>query len=55
MTDVVWTPDAATLERANVVRLMRRHGIDAFESLLRRSIDDPDWFWPAASQRMPAF
>ncbi len=30
MPDVVWTPDAATLERANVVRLMRRHGFDDY-------------------------
>jgi acetyl-CoA synthetase len=46
--DIVWAPDAATLERANVVRLMRRHGIDNYGELLRRSIEEPEWFWPAA-------
>jgi acetyl-CoA synthetase len=46
--DVVWRPDEKTLARANVVRLMRRHGCSDFRELLTRSIDDPEWFWPAA-------
>jgi acetyl-CoA synthetase len=50
--EVVWTPDEATLERANVVRLMRRHGIDDYRDLVARSIDDPEWFWPAAVEDM---
>ena len=52
MPEVVWTPDEATLERANVVRLMRRHGIDDYRKLVARSIDDPEWFWPAAVEDM---
>ncbi len=47
MAEVVWTPDEEALARANVVRLMRRHGIESYAELLRRSQDDPDWFWPA--------
>jgi acetyl-CoA synthetase len=50
--EVVWKPDAETLERANVVRLMRRHGIDDYRELVTRSIDDPEWFWPAAVEDM---
>ena len=46
MPDVIWEPDAETLEHANVVRLMGRHGIDDYRELVRRSIDDPEWFWP---------
>ncbi len=52
MPEVVWTPDEATLERANVVRLMRRHGIDDYRDLVARSIDDPEWFWPATVEDM---
>jgi len=48
MTEVVWEPGPEVLERANVVRLMRRHGIETFAELQQRSQDDPDWFWPAA-------
>ena len=52
MTEIVWTPSAEVLERANVVRLMRRHGIDDYRSLVQRSIDEPEWFWPAAIEDM---
>jgi acetyl-CoA synthetase len=47
MAEVVWTPDEETLARANVVRLMRRHGFSSYSDLLRRSQEEPEWFWPA--------
>jgi acetyl-CoA synthetase len=50
--EAIWSPDAETLEHANVVRLMRRHGIDDYWELVRRSHEDPDWFWPAAIEDM---
>jgi acetyl-CoA synthetase len=40
------------LEHANVVRLMRRHGIDDYWELVRRSQEEPEWFWPAAIEDM---
>jgi acetyl-CoA synthetase len=52
MSEVVWTPDARTLEHANVTRLMRRHGQDDYWKLVRRSQEDPEWFWPAAIEDM---
>ena len=52
MSKIVWEPDAETLERANVVRLMRRHGFDDYRTLVQRSIDDPEWFWPAIVEDM---
>jgi acetyl-CoA synthetase len=48
MSTFAWQPSTEVLERANVVRLMRRHGIDDYWELVRRSQDDPEWFWPAA-------
>jgi acetyl-CoA synthetase len=48
MSEVVWTPDAETLARANVVRLMARHGLGSYWDLVRRSQEEPEWFWPAA-------
>jgi acetyl-CoA synthetase len=47
MAEVVWTPDEETLGHANVVRLMRQHGIESYWDLLRRSQKEPQWFWPA--------
>jgi acetyl-CoA synthetase len=51
-THFIWEPDEAVLEHANVVRLMRRHGIDDYWELVRRSQEDPEWFWPAAIEDM---
>jgi acetyl-CoA synthetase len=45
--EVIWQPDARTREHANVTRLMRAHGIADYRDLLRRSREEPDWFWPA--------
>ena len=46
MSDVVWTPDAATIEHANATRLVRRAGVSDYAELVRRSQADPAWFWP---------
>jgi acetyl-CoA synthetase len=48
----VWEPSAEVLERSNVVRLMRSQGIDDYWELVRRSQEDPEWFWPAAIKDM---
>jgi acetyl-CoA synthetase len=48
VTEFVWKPSQEVLERANVVRLMRQHGIDDYWELVRRAQDDPEWFWEAA-------
>ena len=47
MAEVVWRPDEETLARANVVRLMRRHGLETYRDLVARSVAEPEWFWPA--------
>jgi acetyl-CoA synthetase len=43
----VWEPSPEYLDNANVTRFMRRHGIDDFLELVRRSQDDIEWFWDA--------
>ena len=44
--EIVWRPDEATTEQANVTRLLRRAGVDDYAELVRRSWADPEWFWP---------
>ncbi len=44
---VVWRPDESLLRESNVARFMAAENIDDFAVLLRRSIDDPEWFWDA--------
>src|SRR5687767_11075380 len=48
MSDFVWRPTDEVIERANVTRLARAHGISSYDELLKRSIDDIEWFWDAA-------
>ena len=47
MADVVWTPSSEVIERANVTRFMRAHGIGTYEELVARSTSDIEWFWDA--------
>src|SRR3954454_6123674 len=42
----MWRPDEATIEHANATRLVRRGGAADFAELLRRSQEEPEWFWP---------
>ena len=46
MTEIVWRPGEATIETANVTRLIRRADAADYAELQRRSVDDPEWFWP---------
>jgi acetyl-CoA synthetase len=42
-----WRPTPEVVERANVTRLMRAHGVGSMEELRRRSVAEPAWFWDA--------
>lgn len=48
MQDIIWEPTGDYIERANVTRFMRRHGIASYAELIARSTDDIEWFWTAA-------
>jgi len=52
VTEVVWEPDAATIEHANATRLLRRAGVASFAELQRRSWAEPEWFWPLCIEDM---
>jgi acetyl-CoA synthetase len=52
VSDIAWRPDAATIEHANATRLMRRAGVGDYRELVRRSADEPAWFWPLAIDDM---
>jgi len=48
MNDIVWTPYGDYLEKSNITRFMRWHGIKDYEELLQKSSGDISWFWDAA-------
>jgi acetyl-CoA synthetase len=45
--DVIWSPTSDVVERANITRFMRANGIGSYDELVRRSVDDVEWFWAA--------
>jgi acetyl-CoA synthetase len=47
VSDIVWRPTQEYVERANVTRFMRTHGIGSHDELVRRSQSDIEWFWAA--------
>jgi acetyl-CoA synthetase len=47
MGDFIWHPPANLIDEANVTRFMRRHSIETVDELVRRSIEQQDWFWKA--------
>jgi acetyl-CoA synthetase len=50
MSGIVWRPTDEYIERANVTRLMRAQDIASYEELVRRSQEEPEWFWDAVVQ-----
>jgi acetyl-CoA synthetase len=48
VSELAWEPTPEYVERANVTRLMRAHGIDSIGELRRRSVEDVEWYWDAA-------
>ncbi len=46
VTEIVWRPDAATAAHANVSRLLARAGVADYPTLVKRSAEEPEWFWP---------
>ena len=45
--ELVWQPTPDRVANANVMRLMRRHGIADYGDLVRRSHAEIEWFWDA--------
>ena len=49
MTSYRCNPTADYIERANVTRLARAHGLAGIDELRGRSVTDTAWFWDAAA------
>jgi acetyl-CoA synthetase len=43
----VWTPTKEYIERSNIWRFMQKHQIKDYAELVRRSVEDIEWFWDA--------
>ena len=47
---VVWRPTGRYVDNSNITRFMQKHKIRTLDELIRRSIDDIEWFWDAAAK-----
>jgi len=47
---IVWRPTDDYVSRSRLLQFMRRHGIDDYDTLFKRSITDLAWFWNAVSE-----
>jgi acetyl-CoA synthetase len=46
--EYAWRPTPEGAKATNVMRFAHHHGLDDYWELVRRSQDDPEWFWAAA-------
>lgn len=44
---IAWEPTEEIIQKSNLLRFMRQHGIADYQTLLKRSEQDLDWFWDA--------
>ena len=49
----MWDPPASVIEAANSTRFARDHGLASHAELVRRSLEDPAWFWDAWARYLP--
>lgn len=47
MPEFVWYPTPEIVSAANITRFMRTHTLSDPDSLIRRSIEEQEWFWEA--------
>jgi acetyl-CoA synthetase len=47
-----WTPTKEYIERSNIWRFMQKHQIKDYAELVRRSVEDIEWFWDAVVKEL---
>jgi len=48
VSEVIWEPYGDYIEKSNITRFMKKHGIESYQELIERSTQDIKWFWDAA-------
>ncbi len=46
---MAWIPNPAQVQASRLQRFIEHHGLGDYDSLYRRSIEDPAWFWGAVA------
>jgi acetyl-CoA synthetase len=50
MSSIIWRPTPPYVEGSNLQRLMGRFGIETYEQMVRRSVQDVEWYWSEAER-----
>ena len=45
--EIAWRPTREYIERSRLKQFIDRHALRDYADLLRRSVAEPEWFWPA--------
>ncbi len=45
--EIVWQPNPEWIKNSNLQQFMDRERIASYDEFLKKSVDDPDWFWNA--------
>jgi acetyl-CoA synthetase len=45
--EIAWRPSRDYIDNSRLTAFIQRHQLGSYGDLLRRSVDDPEWFWPA--------
>jgi acetyl-CoA synthetase len=45
--EIAWQPTPEYRDHSRLTAFISRHGLADYDALLRRSVDDPQWFWRA--------
>lgn len=48
MNEIIWRPYGDYIEKSNITRFMRKHGIKDYDALIQKCSGDIEWFWDAA-------
>ncbi len=48
MKNVIWKPTGEYKTKSNIKRFMRKHKVKTYDELIKRSIENIEWFWDAA-------
>src|SRR5688572_6453386 len=45
--EIAWRPTREYIDNSRLKAFIDRHGLRDYDDLFRRSVADPEWFWPA--------
>ncbi|WP_048204171.1 acetate--CoA ligase [Methanobacterium formicicum] len=51
----LFPPGKDLIKNSNIQRWMKRYGIKDYDELLKRALDDPDWFWDELARELEWF